>query len=59
MPRVSFNPYEAPASGPEAQDPQTRSRLLHAAVVAWLASAYWALMTALITSITSPQIGGA
>lgn len=50
MPRVSFNPYEAPAQEPGApQDPQMRGRLLQAAIVAWLASAYWALMTALIS----------
>lgn len=49
MRHVSSNPYAAPAEEPgPGPSPQARARFKQAAIVAWLASAYWALMTALI-----------
>lgn len=52
MPRVSFNPYDAPKEEPAGFDPtpESKSRFKQAAIAAWLASAYWALMTALIVT---------
>jgi hypothetical protein len=51
MPRVSFNPYEAPSQDPVPDvQPGARGRCRQAAIAAWLASAYWALMTALIVT---------
>ncbi len=46
---MSFNPYQAPSQDPAREpDGRMRGRFMQAAIAAWLAAGFWAVMTGLI-----------